>query len=104
MQFPVFSKGIMPRGPGKQGPGTINTSVECAGVTVNPGDLIVGDCDGVAVVPRDRIEEVLQAAEKKVVYESNRRKAIAEYEQCRNDQIELPDLAPSWVADMLAKQ
>lgn len=103
MQFPVFSKGLMPRGPGKKGPGAINTPVVCAGVTVHPGDLIVGDCDGVAVVPRDKIEEVLQAAEKKVVYEIGRRQAIAEYEQCRNDHTELPNLSPSWVTEMLTK-
>ncbi len=56
----------MQRGPGKKGPGgEINTTVICGGVKVEPGDLIFGDCDGVTVVPRDRIEEVLERAEQK---------------------------------------
>lgn len=103
MQFPVFSKGLMPRGPGKKGPGAINTTITCGGIIVNPGDLVVGDCDGVAVVPRNRIEEVLQAAEKKVLYEIDRRRSIADYEECKKGQKELPDLAPSWVTEMLNK-
>ncbi|MDT4762649.1 RraA family protein [Sphaerochaeta sp. PS] len=104
MQLPVFSKGIMPRGPGKTGPGKINTTIMCAGITVHPGDLVVGDCDGVAVVPRDRIEEVLQATQKKVSYEIDRRIAISKYEECRKNHTELPNLAPSWVTEMLSKQ
>lgn len=104
MSFPVFAKGIMQRGPDKIGPGRINTAISCSGITVQPGDLVVGDCDGVAVVPRDRIEEVLEAAQKKVEYEVTRRKAIAEYDRCRKDGLELPNLAPSWVTQMLTKQ
>jgi regulator of RNase E activity RraA len=103
MQFPVFSKGIMQRGPSKKGPGKINTSIKCGGIGVHPGDLVVGDCDGVAVVPRDRIEEVLEASGKKVAYEIQRRDAIAEYARCRKEGEPLPNLAPSWVIEMLSK-
>jgi len=102
MHLPVFSKGFNQNSPIKKGPGKINTPVECAGITVYPGDLVVGDCDGVTVVPRDRIEDVLNAAEAKLDYEKKRRQAIAEYEKSRNEGSEnLPDLSPKWVKDML---
>ncbi|MDR1626255.1 MAG: RraA family protein [Spirochaetia bacterium] len=101
--LPVFAKGLMPRGPAKKNPGTINHPIMCAGVKVNPGDLILGDCDGIAVVPREHINEVLEATAKKVSYEGGRRKTIAEYEKARKEGGPLPDLAPQWVKDMLAK-
>lgn len=101
MKFPVFAKGLMPRGPGKKGPGKINTSVTCSGIVVNPGDMVVGDCDGVVVVPRDRIAEVLDAAQAKLDYEVQRREAIAEYLRCRIAGEPLPNLAPGWVLQML---
>ena len=64
IQFPVFSRGVVPST-------TINhfrfaganVPVTCAGVRVNPGDIIVGDEDGVAVVPRGHAAEVLKKAE-----------------------------------------
>jgi regulator of RNase E activity RraA len=101
LDMPVFSKGFMQRGPGKKGPGGIGVPVFCAGVLVNPGDLIVGDCDGVTVVPRERIEEVLDAAEKKDAYEKARRETIADYREKKEKKLDLPDLTPQWVKDML---
>ena len=101
LPIPVYSKGFMQRSPSKVGPGKINTEVECAGLTVKPGDLVVGDYDGVTVVPRDRIEEVIAAAEKKDSYEAKRREAIADYKKCRSEGKPLPNLAPGWVLDML---
>lgn len=62
MNFPVFAKGKNPAGPFKEGPGEINVQISCAGVSVNPGDLIVGDDDGVVVVPKDKVVEVLERA------------------------------------------
>lgn len=64
IQFPVFSRGVSP--------GTsvnhyrfagANVPVECAGVMVNPNDIIVGDEDGVAVIPRAKAAEVLKKAQ-----------------------------------------
>ncbi len=101
LDMPVYAKGLMQRSPLKKGPGEINTVVECAGVKVAPGDLVMGDYDGVTVIPRDRIEEVLEAAEKKDSYEAKRREAIAEYKRCRAEGRELPNLAPAWVTEML---
>ncbi|MDF2523296.1 MAG: proA 4 [Clostridiales bacterium] len=100
--LPVFSKGFMPRGPIKKNPGKINGTIMCGGVQVNPGDLIMGDADGVAVVQRDRIEEVLAAAEEKLAYEVKRVKTIKAYEDALAKGSELPQLAPQWVLDLLA--
>lgn len=103
LDIPIYAKGFMQRSPAKKGPGEINTTVMCAGVKVEPGDLVMGDYDGVTVVPRDRIEEVLTAAEKKDEYEAKRRAKIAEYRVCKAEGKPLPDLAPAWVTEMLEK-
>ncbi len=103
LDIPIYAKGFMQRSPAKKGPGEINTTVMCAGVKVVPGDLVMGDYDGVTVVPRDRIEEVLEAAEKKNDYEEKRREKIAQYRRCKEEGKELPDLAPAWVTEMLNK-
>lgn len=103
MGLPVYSRGYMQNSPIKKEPGKINTPVVCGGIKVQPGDLVVGDYDGVTVIPRDKIEQVLDAAEKKLDYEKKRRIAIAEYETCRKAGKPLPNLAPGWVLDMLNK-
>lgn len=59
--MPVFAKGNTHRGPSKDGPGEINISVACAGLIVNPGDLILGDADGVIALPVARLPELLKA-------------------------------------------
>ncbi len=102
--FPVYSRGFMPRGPIKKDEGNINTEIMCGGVKVAPGDLVVGDSDGVCVIPREYIETVLAEAEKKQAYEDNREKTIAAYRKARAEGTELPQLAPQWVLDMLAGQ
>lgn len=61
--LPVFSTAVCPRGPSRAGPGEMNVAVSVAGVTVQPGDIVVGDADGVAVIPRDELASVLEAAE-----------------------------------------
>ena len=62
LEFPVYSKGFMPAGPIKKNEGNINTEIMCAGVRVAPGDLVVGDSDGVCVIPKEYIEAVLTEA------------------------------------------
>lgn len=102
LDFPVYSKGFMPRGPIKKNEGNINTTIMCAGVKVEPGDLVVGDSDGVCVIPKEYIETVLVEAEKKLAYEENREKTIAAYRKAKAEGTELPQLAPQWVLDMLS--
>ena len=61
--FPVFARGWQPGGPHKNQPGSVNIPVTCGGVIVNPGDIVVGDDDGVVVIPREQAETILEAAQ-----------------------------------------
>ena len=70
--FPVWSIGANANGPTKGVPGRINWPLSCGGVTVNPGDLIVGDADGVVVVEREKAAALLPLAAKKVADERQR--------------------------------
>ena len=58
--FPVYSRSVSPGGCDKDGPGEINVPIACGGAVVAPGDIIVGDRDGIAVVPRGHAAEVLE--------------------------------------------
>jgi 4-hydroxy-4-methyl-2-oxoglutarate aldolase len=61
-RFPTFARSISPRAPQKNTPGSINVPVQIGGIVVNPGDIIVGDDDGVVVVPLAAAERVLEKA------------------------------------------
>lgn len=58
--FPVYARGDMPIGPLHRGPGEINYPVCCGGVVVSPGDIIVGDLNGIVVIPQASILELHQ--------------------------------------------
>jgi regulator of RNase E activity RraA len=78
MNFPVFCGGIGPldsRGRGKMM--AMDVAVACGGVVVRPGDLLVGDADGVVVVPKEIEAEVLEAALAKVECEDRTREELA---------------------------
>lgn len=74
---PVFALTRSHLGPYKDGPGDLRGPVSVAGVTVEDGDLVVGDEDGVAVIPRGRAEEIISAAERKLAAEIAESEAIA---------------------------
>lgn len=61
LRFPAWSRGVCARGSLKNAVGSVNVPVVCAGQAVNPGDVVVADDDGVAVVPRQQVGEVVQA-------------------------------------------
>ncbi|MGQ9459539.1 MAG: RraA family protein [Anaerolineae bacterium] len=61
--LPVFAQGLNPNSPYKDGPADIQVPVVCGGILVRPGDLIVGDADGVVVVPLEQAEAVLAHVE-----------------------------------------
>lgn len=64
MDMPVYATGSTPGGPHKEGPGEINVPIACGGVSVNPGDIIVADADGIIVIPLKDAPAVLEAAKK----------------------------------------
>jgi 4-hydroxy-4-methyl-2-oxoglutarate aldolase len=57
--LPVYCAGVIANSPARNGPGTVGFPVVLGGVTIAPGDILVGDCDGIAVVPRMEAEAVL---------------------------------------------
>jgi regulator of RNase E activity RraA len=75
--FPVFAAGVTHRGPYRDGPGEINVPIALDGMVIEPGDLIIGDDDGVLCVPFDHVESVLDAARKKSEAEAATVAAIA---------------------------
>lgn len=76
MEFPVYGRGVNPQGPLKQDPGSINVTVSCGGVSVDPGDIVVGDDDGLAVIPGDSAAQILESAQEKIRAEDNVREEI----------------------------
>ncbi len=62
MELPVYATGFTPSGPFKEGPGEVNVPIAIGGVPVNPGDILVGDGDGIIVIPRCDAEAVLAEA------------------------------------------
>ena len=62
LEIPIYATGTTPAGPYKEGPGEINVNITCGGVSLNPGDLVIGDDDGVVIVPREDLEEVLRSS------------------------------------------
>jgi 4-hydroxy-4-methyl-2-oxoglutarate aldolase len=76
MQFPVFSRAISAMGTVKETPGYVNVETVCAGAIVHPGDIIVGDVDGLVVVPRQDAEEVVRACEARLAKEAKNRERL----------------------------
>ncbi len=68
-EFPIFCRGTSPGGPHKGWLCNINVPVSCAGVSISPGDAIVGNDDGVVVIPVDRTHEVLEEAKRRLQME-----------------------------------
>jgi 4-hydroxy-4-methyl-2-oxoglutarate aldolase len=61
-RFPVFARSVSPRAPQKNTPGSINVPVQVGGIVICPGDIVVGDDDGVVVIPRAMAKAVLEKA------------------------------------------
>jgi 4-hydroxy-4-methyl-2-oxoglutarate aldolase len=85
--LPVFSVGANPNGPTKFVPGRVNWPVSVGDTAVHPGDLVVGDADGVVIIERARAEGLLDLAAQKVRDETKRIEGIRKREQ----------LTPSWL-------
>jgi regulator of RNase E activity RraA len=89
-KFPIFSAGTNPCGPTKGLPGRLSIPVSVGGVAVSPGDLVIGDVDGIVVIPRQEVEAALEAAGKKIAAERQ-----------RIDEINAGVLVSPWLNDAL---
>ncbi len=90
--LPAFARAACPGGPDKEGPGRVGVTITCGGQVVEPGDIIVGDADGVAVIPRAIAAEAVALAEAKTAQENQRRA-----------EMEAGKLVPDWLMPMLRK-
>lgn len=77
LHFPVFCQGTTLAAGGKAGFGDLNIPISLGGTTVHPGDIIVGDADGVVVVPQNLAEEALTKSLEKLAKDEKREKAIS---------------------------
>ncbi len=76
MDFPVWAKAISAQGTVKATPGSVNIPVVCAGAIVRAGDVIVGDADGVCVVPRETAVEIARLGTERVAKEEKTRERL----------------------------
>jgi RraA family protein len=89
--LPMYAAGLNPNGPTKFVPGRLNHPISIGGVTVHPGDLVVGDADGVTVIERNKAAAMLPLAAQKVAAETKR---IADIKSRKA-------LRPGWLDDAL---
>jgi 4-hydroxy-4-methyl-2-oxoglutarate aldolase len=76
MQFPVWARAISAQGTVKNTAGSVNIPVVCAGAVVHPGDVVIGDADGVVVVPRKHAAAVAKASEIRLAKEAQTRERL----------------------------
>jgi RraA family protein len=77
LEFPVFARGVTPIGPLHRGPGEVNYAIQCGGIVVHPGDIIVGDLNGVVVVPQEIAVNLLGRLRERRTIESEYVAAVA---------------------------
>lgn len=74
--LPIFAVGVTPAAPTKEGTGQINTTISCGGVVVEPGDIVVGDEDGVVVVPRSEAGAMIERVHQRIAKEADWMKTV----------------------------
>jgi regulator of RNase E activity RraA len=93
LDIPIYASGITPAGPYKDGPGEINFPVCCGGVVINPGDILVGDEDGVVVIKPEDAPELLKKAQAK---QASEQKTMEEIDNLKWDR--------AWIDKALAER
>ena len=86
IRFPVFARGVMPIPGGKNVVDILNGPVQCGGVRVEPGDIVVADEEGIVVVPESRRAAVLEAAQARAAKDAA--ETLAEWESAHQARIE----------------
>jgi 4-hydroxy-4-methyl-2-oxoglutarate aldolase len=76
MDFPVWAKAISAQGTVKATAGSVNVPVTCGGQLVRPGDAVIGDVDGVVIVPREDVADVVKAGQQRLVKEEKNRERL----------------------------
>jgi 4-hydroxy-4-methyl-2-oxoglutarate aldolase len=76
MDFPVWAKAISAQGTVKATLGSVNVPVTCAGQLIRPGDAVIGDIDGVVVVPREDVADVVIAGQQRIAKEEKNREKL----------------------------
>ncbi len=88
--IPVFARGLTPNSPFKDGPGEIGFAVAIGGVTVNSGDVVAGDRDGVVIIPREAIADTLREL-----------RSVREKEAKMESGVKSGQKTPPWLAEAL---
>ncbi|MFB5660410.1 RraA family protein [Alteribacillus sp. HJP-4] len=102
LDIQIYAKGFIPYGPSKEGPGSFDKTITCAGAIVSPYDYVVADTDGIVVVPRESAEDIVGKAEKKLKYELNRLEKINSYKKQISNSNK-SSIEPDWLEDKLKK-
>lgn len=92
LNFPVFARGVTPIGPLHRGPGEINFPIQCGGIVVNPGDIVIGDLNGVVVIPQEIASSLLKRLQ-------DRKEAEAAYYAA----VSRGEFSNDWVDKLLAE-
>lgn len=77
LNYPVFCKGTTVAASGKAGMGEVNIPISCGGTAVNPGDIVVGDADGVVVIPQAMQQDVLKKSKDKMTKDLKREEKVS---------------------------
>ena len=90
LNYPLYAKGVTHRGPYKDGPGEINVPIQIGGVIVSPGDIVLGDADGIVIVPKEHAEALISDVNK-----------VMAKEEKQMDEIEKGIHDRTWVDELL---
>src|SRR5699024_1957354 len=93
LNYPVYAKGIVHKGPYKDGPGEINVPIQIGGVLINPGNIILGDMDGIVSVPSEVSKDIVPKV-----------KELIKKEEEMIDSIEKNNLDTTWINQRLKKK